>query len=361
MEREPKGTTIRAMRSVLAACVVLFGEHGAAAQPLASTAATAQVGKAVRLMQQRLFSDAAAEFEQALAVDPNNDEVRIQYATCLFAQQRDDEARKQFEIERQRLGDRPGLNYYLGRLDLRANDFTSAIKRLAPLESDTALSIVSFYLGLAYMSAGQQARALECLERAARNNPRDPEVHYRLGRIYSMAGRTDDANREYKLYRDWQESQRVAEQDGRECTDALRSQPLAQARIVCQRLADPNDSRKMIWLGELYSNNGAFADAIEPLQRAVKLDPESFEAWHCLGLSLFSLKRYQEALPPLRKAASLNPQFLGTLTLLASTLHAVGDDGAALLVFEQAHNLNPDDAQVTSALERLRATLRGRQ
>src|ERR1039458_10476703 len=70
-------------------------------------------------MQDRLFSEAAAEFEQALAVDPNNDEVRIRYATCLFAQQRDGEARKQFEIERQRLGDRPGLNYYLGRLDLR--------------------------------------------------------------------------------------------------------------------------------------------------------------------------------------------------------------------------------------------------
>src|ERR1022692_2813135 len=106
--------------------------HGPAARPRGRGIAPRQsgprgdaashLGKAVRLMQDRLFSEAAAEFEQALAVDPNNDEVRIRYATCLFAQQRDGEARKQFEIERQRLGDRPGLNYYLGRLDLRAND-----------------------------------------------------------------------------------------------------------------------------------------------------------------------------------------------------------------------------------------------
>jgi tetratricopeptide (TPR) repeat protein len=121
-----------------------------------------------------------------------------------------------------------------------------------------------------------------------------------------------------------------------------------------------DDSRRLILLGELYSGNGAFSDAIEPLRQAVKLDPESFDAWNSLGVSLFRLKRYQEALPPLRKAASLNPQFFSTLTLLASTLHALGDDAAALPVLERAHKLNPDDAQVTSRLEQLRLALRGK-
>ena len=350
------------MRAVLAACVfVLLAPRGAAAQAPAQGDAAAHVGKAVRLMEGRLFSEAAAEFEQALAVDPNNDVVRIQYATCLFAQERNEEARKQFEIERQRLGDRPGLNYYLGRLDLRASDFTSAIKKLAPLQSDPALAEVSLYLGEAYMSAGQPARALECLERAARDNPRDPQVHYRLGRAFSMAGRTDDANREYKRYRDWLESRRVAEQYGRECKEALRTTPIAQARSVCQRIAAPDDPRRLILLAQLYSDNGAFSDAVEPLRQAVKLDPESFDAWNSLGLSLFWLKHYQEALPPLRKAASLNPQFFSTLTMLASTLHALGDDAAALPVLERAHNLNPEDAQVTARLEQLRAALKGKR
>jgi predicted Zn-dependent protease len=346
---------------VAALLVLLFGPPQSIAQPAAGGGAVSHVGKAVRLMQRRLFSEAAAEFEQALAADPNNDAVRIQYATCLFAQERDDEARKQFEIERQRLGDRPGLNYFLGRLDLRANDYASAIQKLAPLETDPALSKVSFYLGLAYLSAGQKVRGLACLERAARDNPRDPEVHYRLGRVYSMAGRTEDAEREYKLYRDWQQSQRTAEQDEHECRDALHTLPLAQARMICQRMADPHDAGRLILLGELYSENGAFADAIEPSQQAVKLDPGSFEAWNSLGLSLFRLKRYPEALPALRKAASLNPEFFGTLTLLAATLHALGDDAAALPVLERAHNLNPEDAHVTSLLEELRSTLKGKR
>jgi Flp pilus assembly protein TadD len=350
------------MRAVPAACIVLLcGACLAAAQPLARTAAASHVGKAVRLMENRQFSEAAVEFQQALAADPNDDKVRIQYATCLFAQERDDEARKQFEIERQRLGDLPGLNYYLGRLDLRANDYASAIKRLTPLESDAALSKVSFYLGLAYMSAGQQAKALVCLERAGKSNPRDPEVHYRLGRVYSLAGRAADAGREYKLYRDLQESQQATEQDGQECKDALRAQPIGVARMICQSIADPKDPRRMLLLGELYSENGAFSDAIEPLRQAVKLEPESFEAWNSLGMSLFRLKRYQEALPPLRKAASLNPQFFNTLTLLASTLHALGDDAGALPVLEQAHNLNPGDERVASLLQQLRVTLKGKR
>ncbi len=344
------------LRAAPAACIVLlFVARGVPAQPLASKAAAPHFGKASQLMQNRRFSEAAAEFEQALAADPNNDVVRIQYATCLFALERDDDARKQFEIERQRLGDKPGLDYYLGRLDLRANLFASAIERLKPLEHDPALSRVSYYLGLAYLAAGQQARALECLERAAKNNPDDSEIHYRLARLYSMAGRTDDASREYKLYRRQDESQQAAEQDEQDCKDSLGKQPIAQARIVCQRMADPKDPRRLILLGELYSQHGAFSDAIEPLRQAVKLQPEAFEAWNTLGLSLFRLMRYREALPALEKASSLNPQFFGTLSLLASTLHMLGDDAAALPVLERAHILNPDDAQVKSELALLRA------
>jgi tetratricopeptide (TPR) repeat protein len=350
------------MRGVLAAGIVLLlGMGGAAAQPAAQADAAAHVGKGVRLMQDRLYGDAAAEFEQALAANPNDDEARIQYATCLFAEERNADARKQFDTVRQRLGSRPGLEYYLGRLDVRAGDNAAAIRRLAPLERNPAFPKASLYLGLAYQSAGQPARALECLERAARDNPRDPETHYRLGRVYSMAARADDANRQYDLYREWRENQRVAEQYGRDCMNALDSGSIEAARTVCQRIADPNDSRRLTLLGQLYSEHGAFADAIEPLRQAVNVDPEAFEAWQTLGLSLFRLTRYQEALAALRKAAGLNPRYFNTLTLLASTLHALGDDAGALPVLERAHELNPGDAQVTLRMEQLRAASQGKR
>jgi tetratricopeptide (TPR) repeat protein len=359
------------VRAVLPmACTALFLQiPGVVAQtaPVASksaVAAASHVGAANRLMQDRRYSEAAGEFERAITADPNDDNVRIQYATCLFLQERNDDARRQFEILRQRRGEWPGLQYYLGLLDFRANDFASAIRRLLPLKSDPAFTMASYYLGLAYQSTGQMASALENLERAARDNPRASQVHYRLGRAYSMSGRVEDADREYKLYRDLEESQRLAEDFGGACIDALRAQPIAQARPICQRIADSrsedsNDSKRLTLLGQLYTQAGAFADAVPPLQRAVQLEPGSFDAWNYLGTSLFSLHRYQEALTPLRKAAELNPQFFDTLNLLAATLHDLGDDAAALPILERAHSLNPDDAAVTGALDKMRAAAKG--
>jgi tetratricopeptide (TPR) repeat protein len=221
-----------------------------------------------------------------LAAYPNNDSVRIQYATCLFAQERNNEARKQFEIERQRLGDQPGINYYLGLLDVRANDFTSAVHRLEPLSTNSGFPKASFYLGLAYLDAGQQAEALESLKLSAKNNPTDPETHYRLGRLYTMSGRIGDGDREFEIYRKIRETQQYVEEEGHKCMEALRTQPITRARDVCQRIADPNDSRRMLLLGQLYAGSGAFADALEPLRIAVKLDPTSFDGWHNLGRSL---------------------------------------------------------------------------
>lgn len=330
--------------------------------PTTVTAGRAYAGKAIRLMEQRNYSDAAVEFEQALKAEPNDDDLRIQYATCLFAQERNDDARKQFEILRQRRGDWPGLEYYLGILDYRAADYASAIRRLQPLKARPAFPKAAFYLGLAYLSAGQKTPALENLERAAKVNPSDSQVHYRLARVYSTDGRTGDAKREYELYRDLDDNQRLAEDYGHACMDALATQSIDQARPICRKVTDSHasDPRRLILLGRLYAQARAFADAVAPLEQAVELDPESFDAWNLLGASLFSLHRYQDALTPLRKAVLLNPRFFDSLNLLAASLHILGDDRAALPFLERAHELNPNDAAVTAALERMRALVKGK-
>jgi Tfp pilus assembly protein PilF len=326
--------------------------------PRLESVVAAHRGAAIRLMQEKRLAEAAAEFEKALAADANNDDVRLEYATCLFAQERDEEARKQFEIERQKVGDRSGIVYFLGILDVRADQFASAIRRLQPLENDAAFPKAPYYLGLAYLGAGQTARALESLERAAKRDSKDPEAHYRLARIYSTDGRTADADREYKLYREWHATQRLAEEEGRACREALHAGPIASAREVCNRIADPNDARREMLLGQLYTEARDFADAVDPLRTAARLDAKSFEAWQYLGISLYGLNRFAEAVEPLRNAAALNPQYFDTWNFLARTLHMLGNDAAALPALERAHELNPSDPAVTGALERMRAAVK---
>jgi hypothetical protein len=89
------------MRAVLAACIVLLLD--------ARSAASRRPARRGIARRQSRPADAGPAFQRSrgrvragACRDPNNDEVRIQYATCLFAQERNDEARKQFEIERQR-------------------------------------------------------------------------------------------------------------------------------------------------------------------------------------------------------------------------------------------------------------------
>jgi Tfp pilus assembly protein PilF len=94
---------------------------------------------------------------------------------------------------------------------------------------------------------------------------------------------------------------------------------------------------------------------LEPLKRAVQLDPKSYEAWHNLGLTYFRLQRYKEARDPLQKAVALRPNAYGSVVMLGATLYMLGDDEAALPVLEHAHQLNPSDAQTNQVLKKLRS------
>jgi len=105
----------------------------------------------------------------------------------------------------------------------------------------------------------------------------------------------------------------------------------------------------------LFGDGGAFEQALDPLQRAAQLDPNSYEAWHNLGLTYFRLQKYKEARAPLEQAVALQPESYGSIVILGATLYMLGDDAAALPVLEHAHRLNPGDAQTEEVLRKLRA------
>lgn len=333
---------------------LLIGPGASFAQS-GQAAVEAHSGRGTQLMQDNLFEAAAGEFEQAVAANPKDPRAHFQFAVCLLALGRNDEARRQFDQVQKLAGDSPYLEYYLGRLDLLSNDYASAIKRLGSVAENPPFPDTAFHLGVAYVSAGDVMSGIKWLERAAKRSPNDYRVHYRLGRAYSSAGRDQDAARELDLYTRLRDEHKSNEKDVRDCAGALQNQPLPAAREVCHRMFDPNDPEKLTLLAQLYGDAGAFDDALNPLKRAVQLDPKSFDAWHNLGVTYFRLQRYAEARAPLEKAVALRPEFYGSVVLLGATLYMLGEDDAALPVLEQAHRLNPADAQTTQVLEQLRA------
>src|SRR5207249_6043750 len=87
-------------------------------------------------MQEQLFEAAASEFEQALAANAAAPKAHFEFAVCLLSLGRNDEARRQFEQVQKLAGESRYVTYYLGRLDLLANDYASAIRRLGSLTEE---------------------------------------------------------------------------------------------------------------------------------------------------------------------------------------------------------------------------------
>jgi Flp pilus assembly protein TadD len=315
----------------------------------------AHISKGAQLLHDQLFDSASKEFEQAVALEPNNAEARFEDAVCLLTLGRNDDARAQFEQVEKLKGPSRYVTYYLGRLDLLANDYPSAIKRLSAVAATPPFPDTDFYLGVAYVSSGDTEKGIAWLEKAVKLTPGDYRVHYRLARAYSTAGREQDAAHEYALYNQYMSQHKSTEADARACSEALRTQSADAAQVACHHMFDPNDPEKLTLLGQLYGEAGAFQQALDPLKRAVQLDPGSYEAWHDLGLTYFRMQRYADARGPLLRAAALRPEAYGTVVMLGATLYMLGDDQAALPVLQHAHQLNPADEQTAAILDKLRA------
>jgi Flp pilus assembly protein TadD len=208
----------------------------------------------------------------------------------------------------------------------------------------------AYYLGSAYLKNGELALAEQWLKRAEKQLPRDFRVPDHLARVYQRAGRRTEAEREYSISAGLRRSYNEASQQAVSCSLDLESESLKPVRPGCQALFDRRDPDKLTTLGILYGQHGDYADAMEPLQFAAKLDPDSWEIEHDLGLTYFRLRRYADARPHLERAAKLRPDFFGSNALLGATLFTLRDDEAAYRVLKHAYRLNPADRDTSDVL-----------
>jgi tetratricopeptide (TPR) repeat protein len=72
-----------------------------------------------------------------------------------------------------------------------------------------------------------------------------------------------------------------------------------------------------------------YAEAIEPLTQAVKLDPFLSPAFNARGYAYFRMKQYKEALADFDQAIKLNPVYTNAYVNRASVRRATGDKAGA--------------------------------
>ncbi len=91
-------------------------------------------------------------------------------------------------------------------------------------------------------------------------------------------------------------------------------------------------------------------EALASCEQGAKLSPGEAESWFNLGRVRYDLNNATGARDALAKAVTLNPQGFDENLQYALMLISTGDTGKAIPYLNKAHNLRPEDADVTKLL-----------
>jgi tetratricopeptide (TPR) repeat protein len=180
---------------------------------------------------------------------------------------------------------------------------------------------------------GDTGRAERMLVETAAAIPSSARAHFRLGRLYAAANRTEDAGREYEaairigvftgeapllldigaLYHRELDARRaetafaravalrpndvVAHRErGRALLDLERPEA-ALVELAAALLVDPKDYESYVTLGQIHLDAGRYAQAGRLLTRAVAIEPDEPAAYYVLATALVRSGRGDEAAP----------------------------------------------------------------
>jgi tetratricopeptide (TPR) repeat protein len=153
--------------------------------------------------------------------------------------------------------------------------------------------------GLERLQAGDYEAALNLLDRAIAENPRQPDAWYQKGLVLQKLGRYVEAV--------------VANQKFSALTRALKKVSKTQVKSkysVLSMASQQSDSAERWYAqGTQEFQLGSFEDAIASFDKALKMKLDNHEVWHNRGTALGSLGCYEEAVASFDEALKHKPNF----------------------------------------------------
>ena len=199
-------------RKNLAAVICLFllsgfSLKGSSLQQETPTEASQHANRGVALLEQFRFTEAAAEFEAVVVLEPNSVPGLVNLGIAYFNQRDLDRARMTLERAKALAPDDPHVNYNLGlifKLTGNTEDAAHAFQKV--LERDAEDSMTLYYLGTVYASQGRLDEAESTLRRAIELQPGNESAHFSLGNVLIRQGRMEEGRRELETFRSLRES-----------------------------------------------------------------------------------------------------------------------------------------------------------
>jgi tetratricopeptide (TPR) repeat protein len=349
---------VAALALIIAPASNFASQETSTVKPVTSDTPEAHLGKGYDALKQDRYDAAANEFRAALEIDPKLTlRARFPLAVALFELHKSEEARRELEIVRREVGDHPNVLYYLGRLDLDARNFDSAIRNLNQAAAKPPFPDTAYYLGYAYFKQGDLTSAEKWLKVAEEANPRDARVQYQLGSVYRKQGREQDAQKAVATSEELRQRDTNESRIKLECAQKLDQGPREEAVAVCEQLYDPDNAEKLTALGTTYGQHGELERALKPLSRAAELAPQSPQMQYNLAYAHYQLNQLEEARAPLANALQRWPDLFPLNALYGAVLLKLGQDRPAYDALRHAHQLNPQDPATLELLHAVTLTL----
>jgi tetratricopeptide (TPR) repeat protein len=137
-------------------------------------------------------------FRAAAAANPREPNVHFGLGYLLWTQKIYPEAAKEFQAELANDPNHVQAMMYLGDTYIQLNRPGEAMPLLErTIKLDPSQSLAHLDLGILYSDAGRNEEALRELTLAEKLNPQEVNVHWRLGRLYRTMGKKEEAKAEF--------------------------------------------------------------------------------------------------------------------------------------------------------------------
>jgi len=284
-------------------------------QEHASVEFKAFLGEALRRManaraHEGNFKDAIQFFKDAVAITPENEELRLDYATTSLDADMLPEAKVQGEEAVRLAPDSQQAQYILGRVLYAQNDYSGAKPHLEAAVAAKPNFEMGYNLGLTYLKLNDLNRARLLFDEMISGLGDSAPLHIYFGHAYWITSHFDNAIKEYKraLVKDPKVAQAhyflgLAYLDRDE--DKGWDEAAQEQREEIKN--NPDDFRAHYELGNIALKQHRADEAERELKRASELAPDNPDPLIYLGEFYASQSRPEEAEAAMRKAIALTP------------------------------------------------------
>jgi len=327
------------------------------------------------LLANREFARAQEIAEGVLKKEPNNADAHILLANSYAGLNNVEASLREMQDAITIAPDRSASYLNMAELQLHAKDtgqaeanFKKAVE-LDPKSAGAEMALANFYaqqrrfpdaeadfqkaiqlqpkdplpraaLAKLYFVQGQKDKAVEALTDAKKAAPDDPNAYRMLGDFYFVTGALDQAVAEYQNVLHAHPKDQVSKSNLTQLL-VFKGDLNGAAALDAQLLKDdPKGVRALILDGEILIGQGKPNDAIQPIQSALKSEPDNALGHYYLGLAFMATGGDARAQSEWQEALRLRPRMLEAQRALANlavrrgNLQLLTDSAAALVTDE---------------------------